>query len=364
MSRGGMTRTPGADPRLLELDALRGIAAIGVVASHLYPEQCYWMGSFVYLFFVLSGFLITRGLLTTHTTGVTALKHFWARRVIRIWPVYYATLAGCVLYTAVSLQFDVLPDGNWRGAIASLFFMQYLDYYVTPTQPFPPEFLTFFAHSWTLAVEEQFYVLWPLLILAVRRHFAGLVTLCIGLVSATILARGHGIPGFVLLGVLDTLAIGALIAIFERFGVLRPHADGMSWRAWAGTTAVALVAAPIIARYFDPLLEWTRFDDQFLITAFAMAYGCGILVLAQYSGHRLLAPLRHQTLVHAGTISYALYMFHVPVIGVVDVVLARYDIARTLAVDSLIWATIGATASASHALLERPLSRLKRHFPM
>jgi peptidoglycan/LPS O-acetylase OafA/YrhL len=359
-----MTRTPGADPRLLELDALRGIAAIGVIASHLYPEQCYWMGSFVYLFFVLSGFLITRGLLTTATVGGTTLKHFWARRAIRIWPVYYITLAGCALYTAASLRLGTLPDGSWRNAVASLFFVQYLDYYVTPTQPFPPEFLTFFVHSWTLAVEEQFYLLWPLLIVVLRRHFAGLVMLCIALMCATIIARGQGIPGFVLLGVLDALAIGALIAIFECFGVLRRHGEGMSHRAWLGAAAAAFAAAPIIARYFDPMLESTRFDHQFLITAFAMAYGCGIIVLAQYSGHRLLTPLRHPLLVYAGTISYALYMFHVPIIGVFDVVLMRYNIARTLAVDALIWAVIAAAASASHVVLERPLSKLKHRFPM
>jgi peptidoglycan/LPS O-acetylase OafA/YrhL len=84
--------TVASEKRLTQLDGLRGIAALGVVLFHCFGSAFFWMWSFVDLFFVLSGFLIT-GILLRRPLDGAALKNFWMRRILRIWPVYYLALA-------------------------------------------------------------------------------------------------------------------------------------------------------------------------------------------------------------------------------------------------------------------------------
>ena len=106
---GPVTSPP--NERFPALDGLRGIAAVGVVLVHVYPKYTFWCWSFVYLFFVLSGFLITRILITSPLPTGLMLKRFWARRILRIWPVYYLALFVCLAYgLAKMLKVDWLDD--------------------------------------------------------------------------------------------------------------------------------------------------------------------------------------------------------------------------------------------------------------
>src|SRR5688572_19999684 len=147
------------------LDGLRGLAVAGVVLCHAGHLTGGYLG--VDLFFVLSGFLITSLLLTERRdTGRISLSGFWARRARRLLPALFGMLAGVAVYAAVwadraeldPIRADALATlgyvANWRAIFAG---NGYWDVFSAPS---PLE------HTWSLAIEEQFYLVWPLAVLA------------------------------------------------------------------------------------------------------------------------------------------------------------------------------------------------------
>ena len=142
--------------RILELDALRGIAAIVIVIAHLgLIRGTAWVLSAVDLFFVLSGYLITANILKNRQAP-RFLSVFFTRRALRIWPAYYLAMVVCLLVSR-TVKWDQPPDA-WPYYLT--FTQNVHDYVKIPS----PLFSKMFLHTWTLAIEEQFYVLWPLLL--------------------------------------------------------------------------------------------------------------------------------------------------------------------------------------------------------
>ena len=150
------------------IDGLRGIAVAAVVAFHLGYLQGGFLG--VDLFFTLSGYLITRLLLLEHAaTGGVSLRAFWTRRAWRLLPVLYVLLAVLAVYAAFAARPDELAGIRGPG-ISSLAFVSnwwfiadgkgYWDLFTAPS---PLE------HVWSLSIEQQFYVVWPLLAVAILR---------------------------------------------------------------------------------------------------------------------------------------------------------------------------------------------------
>jgi peptidoglycan/LPS O-acetylase OafA/YrhL len=146
------------------LDGLRGIAIILVVGYHYFPSLSVfgnaWLG--VDLFFVLSGFLITEILLRTNNTE-NQLRNFYIRRILRIFPVYYFSLF---------LYFFVLP-GLGSTPLAESYYVSNKAWFLLYLQNWlfifkTPDPSTFLNHYWSLGVEEQFYIIWPVLIVLIR----------------------------------------------------------------------------------------------------------------------------------------------------------------------------------------------------
>jgi peptidoglycan/LPS O-acetylase OafA/YrhL len=149
-----------------QLDGLRGIAAFGVVWFHAYYGALFsWMWTFVDLFFVLSGFLITRLVLQALVRDNFSLRNFMIRRALRIWPIYYLLLAFCSFVVVV----NYVATGDWRhtdGLLSAPFFLQYTHHYLAPGfHGADDQFIFWFHHSWSIAIEEQFYLLMPLLLM-------------------------------------------------------------------------------------------------------------------------------------------------------------------------------------------------------
>src|SRR5262249_50094785 len=139
--RGGMRR-------VLELDALRGVTAVVIMLAHIgLLNDSRWVFSSVDLFFVLSGYFITRNVLKNgRSPGF--LPVFFARRAVRIWAAYYLAFAACLVLNR-RLSWDKPPTA-WPYYLT---FTQNLhDYFGVPSPPFSGMFL----HTWTLAIEEQF----------------------------------------------------------------------------------------------------------------------------------------------------------------------------------------------------------------
>ena len=176
--------------RLPTLDGLRAIAVLLVVPHNLNLIATYgspdlfvaavhrgWIG--VQLFFVLSGFLIT-GILLDARDAPDYYRSFFVRRVLRIFPLYYATLL--VLFVLLP-AFGLLPSSFRRDPMVELSYWAYFSNWYGPFHQGPEAV----SHFWSLAIEEQFYLLWPF---AIHRRSAGWVMrLCLAIAAASLLFR-------------------------------------------------------------------------------------------------------------------------------------------------------------------------------
>jgi peptidoglycan/LPS O-acetylase OafA/YrhL len=201
--------------RLPSLDGLRAISILMVILAHFqlkyrlripFPYNFFCDGQLgVNIFFVMSGFLITKLLLAEESvTGKICLKGFYRRRVIRIFPAYYFLLFVYLILQLVNLIH--LSKGSW---LSSIFFVKYL--YMT-------DFET--DHFWTLSMEENFYLLFPVCLIYWRKHIDRLLAGCIILVALIRLVCYH--YNFLPYGVNqnifmrgDALLIGCLFALHE-----------------------------------------------------------------------------------------------------------------------------------------------------
>lgn len=269
------------------LDGLRGIAIALVVAFH-YFEFPFGGGGGVDLFFVLSGFLITTLLLEERTeTGKITLRAFYARRARRLLPALLALLAAFSVI-AVAKGHDPLWDlvrfGFYTGNAVRAF-----------TVP-PPSGL---EHLWSLAEEEQFYLVWPLLLLVFART-RRLLMLTLALTGALILYRaGLAISGASMHRLYfgpdthaDGLTMGAVLAIIRQRRSLAVPEGLLPWIVGIFTLAVLI-----------PDLNTSIGLPPFEIV-------CAALIAAAVSGSSLATPLSWSPLVFLGKISYSLYLWH------------------------------------------------------
>jgi peptidoglycan/LPS O-acetylase OafA/YrhL len=325
-----------------------------------------WCG--VDLFFVLSGFLIT-GMLIDAKGSAGYFRNFYARRALRIFPLYYGTLA---------LVFWVVPALVTAGpafaqeAGAQQWYWTYLVNVRTALHGWPA-FLGL-AHFWSLAVEEQFYLLWPAVVLVSNRRT--LARLCFGLVGGSLLLRtGLALGGwhdaaYVLMPArMDALAVGALIA-----AAVRDPLWCAAVRRWAGRVG-GMAAASLGALFvFEGGLEqWATLVETvgFTLTALLSA---GLLVAAlDGDQHPLISRALSSTpLRFLGRYSYGLYVFHhllvFPLATALPLVAWTPRFAGSRLPGQLLFVLAATAASIAVAMLswyclEQPFLRLKRFFP-
>ncbi|WP_081339221.1 acyltransferase family protein [Micrococcus luteus] len=262
-----VSRGPG---RVTALDGLRGIAVLAVLVFHAWPT--FLRGGFVGvdMFFVLSGFLITTGLVRGVDAGRgVALGTFWMKRVRRLIPAMLMALVGT---TALAwLAVDEFPAGlgrQWFGALTYtsnwVMILEGGDYFNRASPPL-------FEHLWSLAIEEQFYILWPLLLwglllltwpprstvnsgrVADRRRILAVAVAAVA--SAAWMAWGswHGFEQARLYFGTDTHAFGLLFGACVAIGlahVPRPEHGGPEPRTSATRVAVAWGAVAVLAAGF------------------------------------------------------------------------------------------------------------------
>ncbi len=316
---------PRLGTHLPALDGLRGIAVLAVMLYHfnLAVEYEYrfrgpllsfvrtgWCG--VDLFFVLSGFLIT-GILLDAKGSPCYFRNFYARRALRIFPLYYAVLV-VVFGMAPLVQALQTPKFQTLAENQLSLWLYYSNVTIALRERFylHAEWVGL-GHFWSLAVEEQFYLVWPAVVFLARpRVLIGICVACLGVALALrtglVLAGGHLYAAYVLTPCrFDALALGALIATLARRPGAWPHLVHV---ARAVVPLSAAVMAALILRadglsFLDPIAQTVGYSTL------AWLFG-GTLVLALDSPNwgivgRLFdnAPLRF-----LGKYSYALYVFH------------------------------------------------------
>ena len=327
------------------LDGLRGIATMLVMLTHL-PDQAFpdWFDrlsrSVAYgaldCFFVLSGFLITRILLAERASG-RPITRFFVRRFLRLLPAFWMLLIAIQLW-----------EPGWNTLWAMLYVINYTLPFNVTAHPL--------GHTWSLAVEEQFYLTWPWIVrgLSVERSFRVLtrvvlptsvgLALVLLLFSGTLPAKAMiymGTPFRAL-----SLGLGAVMAYQE--AMVRSEAAIRWWvAAFAGAFAFGAAGA-----FFGP------FRPAFSMVAYALL-SSGILLtllIPRFRHARAFADL--PPFRFAGKISYGLYLYHLPIYFALGFREGFVGKPKMLFAVALVFAA----ASASYYLVEEPILRLKRYF--
>lgn len=288
-----------------QLDSLRGIAVILVIISHWVSQASIINrlpigGMGVDIFFVLSGFLITKILFEARNSGAPAvgiIKNFYVRRALRIFPAYYLTIF--LLYA-----FHQYTESDIRQNFA---------YFLTYTSNF-----YFFnidrwdgmvSHLWSLAVEEQFYLFWPFMMLFTSKKYLPHVIIgfiAIG-VGSQIALRENDMMDVLTWTCFDSFGMGALLSWMWTF---RP---GMLNRYFTFIT-IAAVAAFIVFCTGVPDVAWPYVPFRTLISIMTLWVIAYIIIRTdQRMGLGFL--LNNRLLIFVGKISYGLYLFHLSVPG-------------------------------------------------
>lgn len=363
-----MTRSIDDSNHWPQLDGLRALAVLGVLVEHYFAGShvthnlgISWGEVGVQCFFVLSGFLITGILLrcrTYHETGKVSntllLRQFYARRFLRIFPLFYMTILVCW-----SLNIGRMRE-TWPWHVS---YLSNVGIVVGDGGGFGHSF-----HFWTLAVEEQFYVVWPLLILFLPKRL--LPTLILGCILVAPLFRFvmavapvPWLARYLLTpACLDSLAAGALLAWLRQAPGWEPAADRV---CRIGLILGCVVQGVLISRFLPPSVEsavstvvgrlaWSA------IFTFVVAAACN--GIPGFVGRSLtIGPM-----IYLGRISYGIYVLHHFAIDILDLCIPAAYFERPAGIELrflvLTTMTIGA-ASISWFFLERPLNALKSHFP-
>ncbi|MGA7080918.1 MAG: acyltransferase [Terriglobales bacterium] len=395
--------------KLQSLDGLRALAIILVFFHHMQSDhfpvlnrptffiKAYiaqgWIG--VDLFFVLSGFLITGILLHTREPS-NYFTGFYARRVLRIFPLYYLVLTGIIVTSQILTNAHAqsapeiaalvpLPEDRW------VYFCYLTNWTRLWKAHWDSHFASILAHFWSLAVEEQFYVFWPFIVWIVRPRTIPWVAGIVAGLSAMIRLAWVAHAGLQIVPPqlveiqlaticrLDALFIGALCACFFRDPklMLRIH----KWLPWIASMGVGSFFLTYSGMLFFPPRNGLSVEDAtrvFMLcggyTLLALGFGALVLLAAYTEIKTTLMQkfLKSRWLAPIGAYSYGIYVFHVPILGVGNVYvfpkIARgASTVRELAFTQcayiiVLTAVTFAISALSHEFFEKKFLRFKRYF--
>jgi peptidoglycan/LPS O-acetylase OafA/YrhL len=335
------------------LDGVRAVAAFLVVFYHFgIPGIPGGLG--VLIFFVLSGFLITWLLLKeSDRFGTVSLRDFYMRRCLRIFPAFYCYW---LLTTLLLLVFH--KRVIWGQAIASLLYVS--NYY----QVFRGDPNTAYSHTWSLGIEEQFYLLWPVAFVGLRDDYNRMarclvvIILAVWAYRAIMLFGFHAEQGYFYAAFetrADHLAIGCLLAVALRAGLYSRLWNVVCASPWISLALVGVLSGTNLAesllgsRYRDGV---NSFLNPILVAA--------LLVQAiAFRQHAAWSWLNAGWIRYLGRISYSIYLYQQIAVSPVSKALGAFPAVVRLT------GTVTAVvllASASYYFVERPFLKLKDRF--
>jgi peptidoglycan/LPS O-acetylase OafA/YrhL len=349
-------------PYMPQLDALRAFAVFAVMVSHFLPQtnRVANLGTMgVDLFFVLSGFLITGILLRSRQSReahgkslLFTVRHFYIRRFLRIFPLFY---------------FVVLSAAIFNIGIARTTLSWHLTYLTNVLLFIKRDWDTSFGHFWSLAVEEQFYLVWPCIILLTpRRHLFRVIVATIALgpcfkITGT-LAGMHPIFIRVLsISCLDMLGAGALLAIASNRGFgSRLRAEQIR-RAGMCCGLPLLITGLVLRQFLDP----DTLPVNTILDAAVGLFSVWLVAGAAVGFHGWAGKLLEwKPLVYLGTISYGIYVYHLfmPIEVWPRLIRRGFPLLPQPFLFLFFCGATIAVAALSWRFFERPINNLKRYF--
>jgi peptidoglycan/LPS O-acetylase OafA/YrhL len=316
---------PPPGRRLAGLDGLRGLAALYVVINHVflrafpgYPvdNAPFWAGWFIYGRFAVLVFIVLSGF----SLGLSPARHGWRlggisayarRRARRILPPYWAALAFslAVAWLIVPQPFRGVPD--LKSVLVNGLLVQNIAGAPTPNAAF-----------WSIAVEVQLYLLFPLMLLLVRKRGAAAMVAAVALVVAVVGIVGPHVARvdtFVIESAPDLAALFALGIVSA--GIVTASAARRSW-PWPWLALAA--AAPVLAAIAWRGSVWTLDNLYWVDLALAPAIACLLVSLATGRPASLVRLLDARPIRGLGSCSYSLYLTHAPIIAIVyELIVAR-----------------------------------------
>jgi peptidoglycan/LPS O-acetylase OafA/YrhL len=345
-----------------ELDGLRGIAIVLVMVHRMYPRvgdvpwlvDAGWAG--VDLFFVISGFLIA-GILIDTRGEPSYFRNFYARRVLRIFPLFYLFIGGMLVAFPIAHHDEFL-----RQAGSPLWYLLQLGNIPEALLGRDPPY--WLAPVWSLAIEEQFYLTFPWLVWRVEpRRLARWLTaiavlaLVVRIMTTALVPELDRLQYLFTLCRLDTIAIGCLLAVFarsERYRAWRPHLTAVLIPVIAAATGMLCVTRLDRTTWFGRTLGYD-----------VLAIGLAALVLLVFvhRSHGATSLLRTWILRYPGKLCFGLYLLHRPADTAVSALVRHAGLDET----SLAWLPVKiavalAFATVSWRFLEQPFLRLKHRF--
>jgi peptidoglycan/LPS O-acetylase OafA/YrhL len=353
---------PGYIP---QIDGLRGIAVILVLVGHAASfvealpdaKMLEYVRFTVDVFFVLSGFLIT-GILLDSKGAPHYFRNFYVRRSLRVWPLYYLVLF--LVFVVAPLFRPAMRQTVANIWPAFVFYVQNIIYH--DIYPFG------LGATWSLAIEEQFYLTWPVLVFLLKNQTLSIVSVCLVIVSTSVRLTSyfHGappaFPHMFTLARLDSIAFGCLAALWLR----SPTCTLPRWRVRAYQFVGLGVAGTVLARF---LMHRNSSIVSYTFMAIAFTGLLGISLISDPRSSLLGRSLSSHWLRYIGKISYGLYLWHLPLfilwVRFLRSVpfLGAYPVARNLLafVGELLLALV--VAFISWRVFEEPILRLKEIFP-
>ena len=344
--------------RIFELDVLRGFAIILVMGVHVpaYPIWSTAGGIGVDLFFVLSGFLISNLLFTEYRdTGNVRFTRFFFRRALKLYPSFYLLLALTTLYCVLwhvpfsgrQLLGEMTLTQNYIGSI--------------------------WGHTWSLAVEEHFYILLPLLLAYLMKRgqgsedpfraipylFVGIAVACLALRMGNALQhpnyvhRVHYEPSHLRI---DSLFFGVFLSYLHNFRpALVRAAMSNPWRFPISVVSVLALAPAAILPPSDPIMYTVGF------TLLYISFGTMLLlsIYKETNRNRAKPGAAVRAIAKMGVYSYTVYLWHVPMAQLFASVASRFAMVNQYALHAIYFATSIAVGVLASKLVEIPILKLR-----
>jgi peptidoglycan/LPS O-acetylase OafA/YrhL len=362
-----MSTTAPTRPYYPALDGLRGVGCLLIVVYHNFPflhEYLFFSWLAMDIFFVLSGFLITDILINSFGEK-NYLKNFYVRRLLRVFPLYYTSLILFLFIIPALFRIPIRIDYFVNNQVYFWTFTQnwLLIFHAQPSQ-------SYLNHLWSMGVEEQFYLLWPLVFALIKKPKI-LLTLLVVLLLSFITLRfwlwTQQIPempyyGFYMFTRIDGICIGCMVALMQKIN--KNFLSSFTGAIVLGFALLNFLFYGINLRYHDsfPYLALVGF------TTFSMIFGLLVHDIVNKNSKLVTLIFDVRILKFLGRVSYGTYIFHWPMFLLLNTWLVNWasvslGFGRPQLFSSLLITILAYTTGfLSYRFFELRFLRLKKYF--